>query len=327
MRVVRPDRNAQVFIDLARPAQASCRLNGPRRPIHPRPAILNSLTMKTRFPNSKLLAHQGLIFAAMLAGTGCGSSAADGPIAAVQTALIREQFLAGEPSGVLDSSTRGALRRFQLRRALPPTGEIDTATLVALQSNGESTQATAPVPPRAIVQGDREFLKRVESGEEQISVPTETSAATTQPAALEPPERARPAAPETNSRNASESPKAKPRFVTTREAAAPARKSESMRTRQVDAEADPAMRRAPVAIASAPTREFDSENDPDALGSHGTRIIRSTTTTTAADGRTYLIEKKTTTFSGTPPPTMRRTSAVHSRPKDQGFFHRIFGDD
>ncbi len=302
-------------------------IRGPRRPTHPLPAILKSLTMKMRFPNSKRLAQRGLIFAAVLAGTAFGSSAADGPIAAVQTALIREQFLSGEPSGVLDSSTRGALRRFQLRHALPPTGEIDTATLVALQSNVESAEALAPAPPPAVVQSDREFLKRVERGEEQISVPAETSAATTRPAALAPPERPQPAGPETNSRNTSENPPVKPRFVTTREAAAPTRKSESKRTRQVDVASDPAARRPPAAIASAPTRDFDSENDPDVLGSHGTRIIRSTTTTTAPDGRTYLVEKTTTTSSGTPPPTVRRATAVHPRTKDQGFFHRIFGDD
>ena len=67
--------------------------------------------------------------------------AAEMPISAVQETLKREQFFYGEPSGVLDEPTHAALRRFQIRYGLPVSGEIDKATLQALQSPREKDAA------------------------------------------------------------------------------------------------------------------------------------------------------------------------------------------
>src|SRR5688500_8468696 len=99
--------------------------------------------------------------------------AADGPIDAVQNALRREQFLYPEPSGVLDDATRDALRRFQVSRGLPATGEMDTPTLEALQTTAPRRAAVPPMiaPTQAekpdTVEKDREFLKQVETSQAQ----------------------------------------------------------------------------------------------------------------------------------------------------------------
>jgi hypothetical protein len=109
---------------------------------------------------------------AMLLAATHAFAAAEGPIDAVQKALKREHFLPGEPSGVLDEPTRVALRRFQANRGLRETGEIDTATLQALQSDTETAKPTLTALPDVktgaaveTVAKDREFLKQVEEAQ------------------------------------------------------------------------------------------------------------------------------------------------------------------
>jgi peptidoglycan hydrolase-like protein with peptidoglycan-binding domain len=138
-----------------------------------------------------------LLQAAVLALSLHGLAAAEGPIYAVQDALKREQFFSGERTGVLDQPTRNALQRFQTRHGLPDTGEIDTATLQALQSSAEvgrpviESQTSATKDSALsddIVQKDREFLRKLktaEAGREQnVPAPSELSAssALSQPA-------------------------------------------------------------------------------------------------------------------------------------------------
>jgi len=88
--------------------------------------------------------------------------AADDPIASVQQALKKQQYLFEEPTGKMDEPTRSALRRFQVRNGLPSTGEIDTATLQTLSGNFDSSAAAAGTKPGTVA-GDQEFLKKVES--------------------------------------------------------------------------------------------------------------------------------------------------------------------
>jgi peptidoglycan hydrolase-like protein with peptidoglycan-binding domain len=116
--------------------------------------------------------------------------AADGPIAAVQEALVKQQLLAGEPSGVLDESTRAALRTFQTRHDLPATGEIDTATLEALQKPTETSSSATEsrrkenvvaVLAQTTAESDREFLREVESGRAETGA-SENSTTTEAPA-------------------------------------------------------------------------------------------------------------------------------------------------
>jgi peptidoglycan hydrolase-like protein with peptidoglycan-binding domain len=134
-----------------------------------------------------------LLQAAVLAVSLHGLAAAEGPIYSVQDALKREQFFTGERTGVLDRPTRTALQRFQTRHGLPDTGEVDTATLQALQSSAEAGRPViASQPPaikesassEAIVEKDREFLQNlqaVETGREQVPAPPQVSASSALP--------------------------------------------------------------------------------------------------------------------------------------------------
>jgi hypothetical protein len=92
-------------------------------------------------------------------------------------------------------------------------------------------------------------------------------------------------------------------------------------------EAQPPVSEPTRRLEPRPPPRLTSDNDADPVGSHGTRIIRSTGTATSQDGTTYLSEKKTTTVSSTPIP-VRRAEPVEPRRKATGFFDRLFkGDD
>lgn len=109
--------------------------------------------------------------AVAVAGISFLGYAAEGPIASVQRSLKEQQFYFGEVNGQLDEETRAALRRYQIHQGVPVSGELDTATLQALQSaagtvetNGTPAAAERSVRGRArnLVQGDREFLDQLE---------------------------------------------------------------------------------------------------------------------------------------------------------------------
>ena len=123
----------------------------------------------------------------LLAGMGSLSHAAEGPVASVQKSLKEQQFYFGEVNGNFDEETRAALKRFQIHDGLPVSGELDTATLQALQSRPAASDAAAPAAPAApdepapersvrgrarnLVQSDREFLAQVEGGEDASTPP------------------------------------------------------------------------------------------------------------------------------------------------------------
>lgn len=131
--------------------------------------------MKTHYQSARLLKR--LVSSGGLLVLSCRLLAAEsGPVAAVQEALKNEQCLFGEISGVLDEPTRAALRRFQIRRSLPATGEIDTATMQVLQNRADAAPKTVlarpaeshePGPTTATVEKDREFLQKVETGRDR----------------------------------------------------------------------------------------------------------------------------------------------------------------
>lgn len=119
-------------------------------------------------------------------------AAADDPVNALQQALRSQGFYFAEPTGAVDQETKNALRRFQTRHGLPVNGEVDTATLEAVQ------KAAASVPlrerARTLEQSDREFLARLEGNEPAESAPVAqpNTAPATSPAQVAPP-RATPA--------------------------------------------------------------------------------------------------------------------------------------
>lgn len=284
------------------------------------------------------VASRGLMFSILLAALSYQSFAESGPIAAVQNALIREQFLSGEPSGVFDASTRGALQRFQIQRSLPPTGEIDTATILALQNTARTGAVTIMSQPPgknspAIAESDREFLNRLERGNTEPPAETEVapvvmlgpvaqSETPSQKAIVKPPNQG------SSVNQKKELPKTKPRFVTKREAGPTFQQDDSIgRIKAAEkSESVTSSRRTRAVDGTGRTKAGYAENNPDILAPHGARVIRSTTTTTGPDGRTYVYERTTTTFDGTPAP-VRRATAVESRPKDNGFVHRLFRED
>jgi hypothetical protein len=295
--------------------------------------------------------------AAILAISCQGLLAADGPISAVQDALKKEQLLSGEPSGVLDDATRDALRRFQIRRGLRASGEIDTVTLQALQSHPEesssspavATESKGPGPTESTVEKDREFLQKVETGREQtpsaaapapvpvtsVASPSSKSARSERPL---PPEPAAPAiasnpAKSENLKHRVDAPEnravEKPRLATTArkvERAPLGQSSDSSTRREIepDATSDAPARRGDPPISTASTKPV--ENVQEVEPPSGAKVTRIITTTTGPDGRTYVTEKKTTTFSGTPAPTIRRAEPIEPRRTEGGLFHRIFGN-
>jgi hypothetical protein len=107
---------------------------------------------------------------------------ADEQVATVQKALKEHEFFFGEVNGERDEETRAAVRRFQIHRGLPVTGEIDAATAAAVEDRSAAEPAEAePERPaersvrgqmRNVVRSDEEFLKEVEATEEVAAAQT-----------------------------------------------------------------------------------------------------------------------------------------------------------
>ena len=98
---------------------------------------------------------------------------ADAQIAAVQRALKSHVLYLGDVTGEIDDATAAAITRFQARRGLEVTGELNEETLRALglEVAPPSPAATTerPEPWRALREQDKEFLKQLNS-----APPTET---------------------------------------------------------------------------------------------------------------------------------------------------------
>ncbi|MHA3771575.1 peptidoglycan-binding protein [Verrucomicrobiota bacterium sgz303538] len=159
------------------------------------------------FPGIRRLAAM-----AVLAGTALCAYAAEGPVASVQQSLKAQQFYFGEVNGKFDEETRAALKRFQIHDGLPVSGELDTATLQALQSRrGAPDTATAPAasaasnepaPERSVrgrarnlVQSDREFLAQVEGSEDANTPPAPPSSSAPEQRSTQPVEKSVPPPP------------------------------------------------------------------------------------------------------------------------------------
>ena len=272
---------------------------------------------------------------------GAGLIAAEKPEKEAQDALKEAQFFFGQSSGVLDDSTRAALRRFQIRRGLPVTGEIDNATMQALKVNVDGVQSEVQAPPRqsavpiraqTTVEKDREFLQQIESGSGQMAV--EARAMPAQPLPPSPTIQfeapARPA-PVVQSHAQNNRTPEKTRFANSRKVeAAPLRRGEASIARRTFAQetaTEPPNRSEAVRLSKPSFRARNEDEDPDVLAPQGVKVTRTTTTTIGSDGRTYISEKKITTYPGTPMPTDRKGESVDSLPKDRGLFHRLFRED
>ena len=277
--------------------------------------------------------------------------AAEMPISAVQESLKREQLFYGEPSGVLDEPTHAALRRFQIRYGLPVSGELDKATLQALQSPREKDAAGAPAPVAGAAskagsaaattsETDREFLRDLErSGTAPGKVPA---------APPEVPPAAAVSAPHATGEGTARIVGRRPAVED--DAAAPPRTGAPA--------SEPTRRVVSRTNSTIVTDGAETDDDPDPLGPHGVRIIRPPGTVpvpppTVPEERTRIVEeRRTTTISpATPPPA--RVLAPTSTPapgsglpiypqadeppsraqpeppprKPQGFLQRLFRGD
>jgi len=66
----------------------------------------------------------------------------------IQQALIREGYLAGQPTGKWDAATSDAMRRYQQAHGHPITGKPDALSLIKL-GLGAKTAGQAPPRPNA----------------------------------------------------------------------------------------------------------------------------------------------------------------------------------
>lgn len=78
---------------------------------------------------------------------------------AIQEELKNQGFYFSTPSGEMDEPTIAALKRFQIRNGLEPSGHADEATLKALQLSPTPQPTPPPITPPKLSQKDQEFLK------------------------------------------------------------------------------------------------------------------------------------------------------------------------
>jgi peptidoglycan hydrolase-like protein with peptidoglycan-binding domain len=64
----------------------------------------------------------------------------------IQDALSREGALDGKPSGKWDTTTVEAMKKYQEKHGLSPTGKIDAVTLEKLGMGSDTAGKGAPIP-------------------------------------------------------------------------------------------------------------------------------------------------------------------------------------
>jgi peptidoglycan hydrolase-like protein with peptidoglycan-binding domain len=69
----------------------------------------------------------------------------------IQTALQKDGSYEGEPTGKWDASTTDAMKKYQDKIGVPPTGKIDAVSLNRLGLGSETAGKGAPVPAASSV--------------------------------------------------------------------------------------------------------------------------------------------------------------------------------
>ncbi len=87
-----------------------------------------------------------LLFSAVAIGWALPLAKADDSVRAAQAILQSSGYYTGAVSGELDGETKAALRRYQIRNQLEPSGELTPETIAALNKEGSSGTAAAPQP-------------------------------------------------------------------------------------------------------------------------------------------------------------------------------------
>jgi len=85
---------------------------------------------------------------AIVATVAISAARADDSVQTAQTILKNEGYYTGPTDGKLNADTKAALRRYQIRSQLEPTGELTPETSAALKKEGqEAPAAETPAPP------------------------------------------------------------------------------------------------------------------------------------------------------------------------------------
>ena len=72
---------------------------------------------------------------------------ADDSVRAAQTTLQSQGYYTGPVDGEFNADTKAALRRYQIRNQLEPSGALTAETMAALNKEDQSASATTPTPP------------------------------------------------------------------------------------------------------------------------------------------------------------------------------------
>lgn len=271
------------------------------------------------------------------------ADAAQGPIYSVQEALRRENLLTTSPSGTLDEPTKNALRRFQSSRGLPESGEIDSATLEALErGNGQRPAIESlPSPSRTtavtaeVAEADRAFLQRRTDAErraEQMPPPASTelpvvSSAAPTTDALAPMAAPAPSTPSvvssvTPTPQRIPPPIAEPPVTAVAPFLPPAAPASPQTVVEINRPEEKLRKTtsrasAPVAIAGAPSSSSTRTSRPTALPPPPPAIINGVPVTIAGPGGVRITRTTTTTPDGRRITTERRESVGKHQEPDE----------
>jgi peptidoglycan hydrolase-like protein with peptidoglycan-binding domain len=93
---------------------------------------------------------------AVLLFSGLSSLGADQTIKSVQQALRDQGFYYGAVNGEKNADTTAAIRRYQIRKGLKITGDLDPETLKSLgasiKASSSTSHGSAATPPRSLHQ-------------------------------------------------------------------------------------------------------------------------------------------------------------------------------
>ncbi len=89
------------------------------------------------------------IFVAVFCLLGVSAVRGDSTIASVQQTLKEQGFYYGENTGIKDTDTTAAIRRYQIRNGLQITGDLNTETRKSLGLKGAAPAAPATPAPKA----------------------------------------------------------------------------------------------------------------------------------------------------------------------------------
>jgi len=99
---------------------------------------------------------------AILASALAQLALADGTVQRAQEELKAQGYYFGQIDGDKNADTIAAIRRFQIRKGLQVTGELDEETLRALHADSSSSMAaTTPTPPAQNLEGSENSTERV----------------------------------------------------------------------------------------------------------------------------------------------------------------------